>query len=127
MSRYNKIFHNAAQIGHCNWDIGGIDRPGLTCFLFFPCSAMLEPSPRYAGAGGTGGASAGSALQIDTGGGHHNHLETAVDLSRKAAGKSPASADNGAPAGQTDLDAEQEDSEDEAPLDLKVSICINIS
>ena len=70
------------------------------------CSAMLEPSPaRYtAGGVGGGGGGAGQALQIDT---HHSGLETAVDLSRKS---EAVTAD----------EADQEDSEDEAPLDLKV-------
>ena len=68
-------------------------------------SAMLEPSPRYtAGGVGGGGGGTGQALQIDT---HHSGLETAVDLSRKS---EAVTAD----------EADQEDSEDEAPLDLKV-------
>ena len=67
---------------------------------------MLEPSARYSAGGvGGGGGGAGQTLQIDT---HHSGLETAVDLSRKA------EATGG------DLDADQEDSEDDAPLDLKV-------
>ena len=66
---------------------------------------MLEPSPRYtAGGVGGGGGGTGQALQIDT---HHSGLETAVDLSRKS---EAVTAD----------EADQEDSEDEAPLDLKV-------
>ena len=76
---------------------------------------MLEPSARYSAGGvGGGGGGAGQTLQIDT---HHSGLETAVDLSRKA------EATGG------DLDADQEDSEDDAPLDLKVklsSIIINL-
>ena len=68
-------------------------------------SAMLEPGTRYSAGGvGGGGGSAGQALQIDT---HHSGLETAVDLSRKTEAGG-------------DLDADQEDSEDDAPLDLKV-------
>ena len=67
---------------------------------------MLEPSARYSAGGvGGGGGGAGQTLQIDT---HHSGLETAVDLSRKT------EATGG------DLDADQEDSEDDAPLDLKV-------
>ena len=69
---------------------------------------MLEPSPRYSAGGvGGGGGGAGQALQIET---HHGGLETAVDLSRKTEAGG-------------DLDADQEDSEDDAPLDLKVSCC----
>ena len=69
---------------------------------------MLEPSARYSAGGvGGGGGGAGQTLQIDT---HHSGLETAVDLSRKT------EATGG------DLDADQEDSEDDAPLDLKVSV-----
>ena len=69
---------------------------------------MLEPSARYSAGGvGGGGGGAGQTLQIDT---HHSGLETAVDLSRKA------EATGG------DLDADQEDSEDDAPLDLKVKL-----
>ena len=63
---------------------------------------MLEPSPRYS-AGGVGGG--GGGTQIDT---HHSGLETAVDLSRKTEAGG-------------DIDADQEDSEDDAPLDLKVN------
>ena len=69
---------------------------------------MLEPSARYSAGGvGGGGGGAGQTLQIDT---HHSGLETAVDLSRKT------EATGG------DLDADQEDSEDDAPLDLKVGV-----
>ena len=71
---------------------------------------MLEPSPRYSAGGvggGGGGAGQASSLQIDT---HHGGLETAVDLSRKANSEAVS----------RDLDADQDDSEDEAPLDLKV-------
>ena len=79
--------------------------------FFFTYSAMLEPSARYSAGGvGGGGGGAGQTLQIDT---HHSGLETAVDLSRKA------EATGG------DLDADQEDSEDDAPLDLKVKLFIN--
>lgn len=66
---------------------------------------MLEPSTRYSASGvGGGGGGAGQSLQIDT---HHSGLETAVDLSRKTEAGG-------------DLDGDQEDSEDDAPLDLKV-------
>ena len=65
---------------------------------------MLEPSPRYSPASVGGGPT--TRLQLDT------SLETAVDLSRKS-----ATSDIGLKA---DLEAEQDDSEDEAPLDLKV-------
>ena len=76
--------------------------------FLFTYSAMLEPSARYSAGGvGGGGGGAGQTLQIDT---HHSGLETAVDLSRKA------EATGG------DLDADQEDSEDDAPLDLKVKL-----
>ena len=72
---------------------------------------MLEPSARYSAGGvGGGGGGAGQTLQIDT---HHSGLETAVDLSRKT------EATGG------DLDADQEDSEDDAPLDLKVKTARN--
>jgi hypothetical protein len=86
---------------------------------FFSCySAMLEPSARYSaggvGGGGGGAGGGGHALQIDT---HHHSggLETAVDLSRKATSETVVG-------GPGDLDADQDDSEDEAPLDLKVFI-----
>ena len=77
---------------------------------------MLEPSARYSagGVGGGGGGTSQSALQIDT---HHGGLETAVDLSRKATSENEVGGSRSAPG---DLEADQEDSEDEAPLDLKV-------
>ena len=77
---------------------------------------MLEPSARYSagGVGGGGGGAGQSALQIDT---HHSGLETAVDLSRKAASETEVGGPRSAPG---DLEADQDDSEDEAPLDLKV-------
>ena len=77
---------------------------------------MLEPSARYSagGVGGGGGGTSQSALQIDT---HHGGLETAVDLSRKATSETEVGGSRSAPG---DLEADQEDSEDEAPLDLKV-------
>ena len=77
---------------------------------------MLEPSPRYSagGVGGGGGGAGQSALQIDT---HHSGLDTAVDLSRKAASETEV---GGPRSGPGDLEADQDDSEDEAPLDLKV-------
>ena len=73
-----------------------------SCF----CSgAMLEPSPRFSAGGvGGGGGGTGQSLQIDT---HHSGLETAVDLSRKTEAGG-------------DIDADQEESDDDAPLDLKV-------
>ena len=63
---------------------------------------MLEPTPRYPPSVGV----SGSRLQIDT-----SSLDTAVDLSRKT------------DAGHRDhdVDADQDDSEEEAPLDLKVN------
>ena len=64
---------------------------------------MLEPTPRYPPSVGV----ASSRLQIDT-----SSLDTAVDLSRKN------------DAGHHDVDADQDDSEDEAPLDLKVNVVI---
>jgi len=67
---------------------------------------MLEPSPRYSPTSVGGGPT--TRLQLDT------SLETAVDLSRKS-----TTSDIGLKA---EVEAEQEDSEDEAPLDLKVSI-----
>ena len=66
---------------------------------------MLEPSPRYSPTSVGGGPT--TRLQLDT------SLETAVDLSRKS-----TTSDIGLKA---EVEAEQEDSEDEAPLDLKVS------
>lgn len=54
---------------------------------------MLEPSPRYSGP---------SRLQLET-----HSLDTAVDLSRKSGSEAAH-------------DEENEESEDEAPLDLKV-------
>ena len=68
-------------------------------------STMLEPSPRYSPASVGGGPT--TRLQLDT------SLETAVDLSRKT-----ATSDIG--------EADQDDSEDEAPLDLKVRRSIMI-
>ena len=67
---------------------------------------MLEPSPRYSPTTVGGGPT--TRLQLDT------SLETAVDLSRKS-----ATSDIGLKA---EVEAEQDDSEDEAPLDLKVEI-----
>ena len=77
---------------------------------------MLDPSARYSagGVGGGGGGANQSTLQIDT---HHSGLETAVDLSRKATSETEVGGSRSAPG---DLEADQEDSEDEAPLDLKV-------
>ena len=69
---------------------------------------MLEPSPRYSPTTVGGGPT--TRLQLDT------SLETAVDLSRKTS-------DIGLKA---EVDAEQDDSEDEAPLDLKVDKYITI-
>lgn len=66
---------------------------------------MLEPGPRYSPAG----VGHGSRLQIDTA-----HLETAVDLSRKS--HTPAATANI----KSEVEADPDDSEDEAPLDLKV-------
>ena len=63
---------------------------------------MLEPSPRYSPTTVGGGPT--TRLQLDT------SLETAVDLSRKS-----ATSDIGLKA---DVEADQDDSEDEAPLDL---------
>ena len=69
---------------------------------------MLEPSPRYSPTTVGGGPT--TRLQLDT------SLETAVDLSRKTS-------DIGL---KSEVDAEQDDSEDEAPLDLKVDKYITI-
>ena len=66
---------------------------------------MLDPSPRYSPANVGGGPT--TRLQIDT------SLETAVDLSRKSSDLGTLKAE---------MEAEQEDSEDEAPLDLKVMV-----
>ena len=76
----------------------------------FLYSTMLEPSPRYSPTSVGGGPT--TRLQLDT------SLETAVDLSRKS-----TTSDIGLKA---EVEAEQEDSEDEAPLDLKVSKNISI-
>ena len=67
----------------------------LIVFVFCFFSAMLEPPSRYPAGVAT------SRLDLET-----SSLETAVDLSRK---------------NDVDIDADHDDSEDEAPLDLKVS------
>lgn len=67
---------------------------------------MLEPASRYPSSVGV----PTTRLQIDTSG-----LETAVDLSSTS-----RKADH-------DMDAEPEDSEDEAPLDLKASYVWHVS
>ena len=71
----------------------------LQCHFFF--SAMLEPSPRYSSPASVGGGP--GRLQIEA-----HTLDTAVDLSRKSSDI------------KIEVEADPEDSEDEAPLDLKV-------
>ena len=71
---------------------------------------MLEP--RYSSPAVGGGSQASRLLEAAS---VHNNLDTAVDLSQKSAVAAPSS--------DVLQDQDQEDSEDEAPLDLKVRMC----
>lgn len=71
---------------------------------------MLKSNPRYSTPGAAGGVPTSTrVLRLES----HSALEAAVDLSRKPASGSSL---------KSEVDVDPDESEDEAPLDLKVSL-----